>query len=139
MSVNDFSPSCLRQQWRACRRLLPEAAPRIPGRGRSVKRFLVFSGILAAVGLLGMVSYRVRELIAALALFSILFGVLFLIALTGVLVQESAMWLRIQAPQWNRAGRDWALEFAHSLRGRYLWPRWTRRISTPAVPFADSD
>lgn len=63
-----------------------------------------------------MASYLVRELIAALVLFSVGFAALLLIVLICVLAQRfaqgGAMWLRIGVPQWNRAGRDWMFEIA---------------------------
>lgn len=108
-----------------------------------MKRLFIFSGLLFGAGLLGMNSYAVRELFAALILFTAGFTALLLITLLCVLVpraaQGGAMWLRIRAPQWNRAGRDWTLEFAHSLQGRHLRPRWAHRIPTPAVPSTDAD
>jgi hypothetical protein len=108
-----------------------------------MKRLFIFSGLLLGFGLLGMASYVVRELIAALVLFSVGFAALLLITLICVLVQRvaqgGAMWLRIRAPQWNRAGRGWMPEFAHSLQGRHLWQRWAHRVPTPAVPSTDTD
>ncbi len=89
-----------------------------------MKRLSIFSDMLFALGLLGMASYRVRELIAALFLLSVGFAALFLIAVIYVLLygvaKGVAIGLRIRAPQWNRAGRDWIFEFAHSLQGRHL-------------------
>jgi hypothetical protein len=108
-----------------------------------MKRLFIFSGMLSALGLLGMASYLVRELIAALVLFSVGFAAVLLITLICVLVQRvaqgGAMGLRIRAPQWNRAGRDWMLEFAHSLQRRHLWQRWAHRIPTSVVPSTDTD
>lgn len=107
-----------------------------------MKRLSIFSGLLFGSGLLGMASYAVRELIAALVLFSVAFAALLLIALISVFVQRvaqgGAMWFRIRTPQWNRTGRDWMFEFARSLQGRHAWQRWTHRI-TPAVPSTDAD
>jgi hypothetical protein len=104
-----------------------------------VKRLFIFSGMLSALGLLGMASYLVRELIAALVLFSVGFAALLLITLICVLVQRvaqgGAKWLRIRAPQWNRAGR----EVTHSLQRRHLWQRWAHRIPTSVVPSTDTD
>lgn len=108
-----------------------------------MRQLSIFSGLLFGAGLLGMNSYAVRELFAALILFSAGFAVLLLITLICVLVpraaQGGAMWLQIRAPQWNRAGRDWTLEFAHLLQGRHLWQRWAHRTPTPAGPSTDAD
>ncbi len=108
-----------------------------------MKRVTLCSGMLFALGLLGMASYLVRELIAAFILFSVGFAALFLFTLICVLAQRgaqgSATWLRIRAPQWNRAGRDWMFEFAHPPQGRHSWQRWTHRIPAPAVPSTQGD
>jgi ABC-type transport system involved in multi-copper enzyme maturation permease subunit len=84
-----------------------------------MKRLSIFSGLLFGSGLLGMASYLARELIAALVLFSVGFAALLLLTLICLLVSKvahgSAMWLRIRAPQWNRARRDWIVEFSHVL------------------------
>ncbi len=104
-----------------------------------VKRLFQFSGALSVLALLGMTSYRVRELIAGLVLLSLGFAVLFLIILTLVLVQEGAARLRIRVPQWNQAGRDWMFEFAHAVQGRHLWQRWTHRVPAPSVRHTEAD
>lgn len=123
---------------RAVPQALPEAVRKIGLRRSGVKPVCILSGLLLASGLLGTASYVVRELMAALVLFSVGFAALFLIPLTGLLVLNAAhggaIWLGIRAPQWNRAGRAWMFEFAHSLQGRHLWRRWLHRIPTPAVP-----
>jgi len=76
-----------------------------------VKRLVGFSSPLFALGLLGTFSYTVRELIAALAIFSVGFAALFLIAVVFLLclhvTDPVPEWLQRRAPQWNRASRDW--------------------------------
>lgn len=101
-----------------------------------MKRLCLFAGMLLALGVLGLVSYVARELIAVLVLCTVAFTALLLIATIGVLVQrvaEGAVWLGLQSPQWKWAWRDWLSEFAHSLQGRHLWQRWPPRMAAPAA------
>jgi hypothetical protein len=102
-----------------------------------MKRLFLFFGVLSALGLLGMVSFRVRELIAAFVLFSMGYAVLLLIVAFSMLIYRGATGaarkLRIRAPEWNRVGREWMLDSYHSLPIRYLWQRWTHRHPTSAL------
>jgi ABC-type transport system involved in multi-copper enzyme maturation permease subunit len=112
-----------------------------------IKRLSIFSGLLFGSGLLGMASYLVRELIAAFVLFSVGFAAVLLITLICLLVSKvahgSALWLRIRAPQWNRARRDWMVESSHLLieiskRAKtvhwpHLWQASTRWIPNARV------
>lgn len=103
-----------------------------------MKRLYTFSGVVFGIGLSGMASYQVRELLAALVLFTVGFATLLLITMTGVLVHKVArgvtVGVRTRAPQWNQAGREWLLGLAHSVQGLRLWHRWAHRIPAPAVP-----
>jgi hypothetical protein len=83
-----------------------------------VKRLITFSSPLFAFGLLGTFSYAVRELIAALAIFSFGFAALFLISVVFLLCRHATdrapKWLERRAPQWNRASRDWMVALFRS-------------------------
>jgi hypothetical protein len=147
MSPQRFSLSW--GNWRDCLRQWPWEAEVTAGGGPKdwkramiLKRLLVFSGTLAALGLLGVASYQVRQLMAALVLFSAGFGALFVIAAGLVAVHSGTVgvtsWLRIRAPKWNRAGREWRFVFSHFLEGRRLWPRRAHRVPAPVVPSAGS-
>ena len=87
-------------------------------RETNVKRLVRLSAPLFALGLLGTVSYVVRELIAALVIFSVAFAALFLVAVVFLLylhvTGRVAEWLQRRAPQWNRASRDWMVEVFRS-------------------------
>ncbi len=110
-------------------------------RGTIVKRLFTVSGLLLVFGL-GTAPYAVRELMAAFAIFSVGFAALLLITLISFLAlyvsRGGTRWLRIRAPQWNRARRDWVVEFFHLLneiakQARTvhwfrLWQGPTRRI-----------
>ncbi len=76
-------------------------------RGTVVKRLFIL-GPLFAFGLLATASYAVRELIAALFLFSVGFAALLLITSICFLVPDvahgGAIWRRIRAPLWNGLG-----------------------------------
>lgn len=112
-----------------------------------MKRLLIFSGgvlgLGLAIGLLGASSYVGSELVAALVLVSLGFGVVFGLTVGSLLVhrvaKKTAVGLRSRAPQWNRARHDWMAEFGHSLQRRHLWQRWTHRNPTPAVPSIDAE
>ena len=103
-----------------------------------MKRLYTFSGVVLGIGLAGMTSYQVRELLVALVLFTVGFATLLLITLTGVFVHWVAtgvtVGLRTRAPRWNRVGRDWLLGLARSAQGLHLWYRGARRIPAPAIP-----
>ena len=83
-----------------------------------MKGLVGYSSPVLALGLLGTVSYSVRELIAALVIFSVGFAVLFLIAVAFLLCRHATdrapEWLQSQAPQWNRASRDWIVAMFRS-------------------------
>jgi len=83
-----------------------------------VKQLVGFSSPLFALGFLGTFSYAVRELIAALVIFTVGFGVLFLIAVVFLLYHHVSdrvpEWLQIRAPQWNRVSRDWMVALFRS-------------------------
>jgi len=116
-------------------------------RGTVVKRLFIISALLLVSGLLGTASYAVRELMAALAMFSVGFAALLLTTLICVLVLSTVHggtnWLRRRAPLWNRAGRDWMAKFSLSLyaiskqaktvRWSDVWQRLAHRIRKPAV------
>lgn len=108
-----------------------------------MKRLFMISGMLSTLGLLGMTSYAVRELIAALILITVAFAVLLLITLAGVFVyrfaQEGARLFALEAREWSRTGRDWMLELAPSMQGRHLWQKWTHTLPAPVVPSPDGD
>jgi hypothetical protein len=91
-----------------------------------VKRLVTFSSPLFALGLLATISYTVRELIAALAIFSFGFAALFLIAVVFLLclhvTDRGPEWLQTQAPQWNRASRDWMVALFRSGQTPVLIP-----------------
>ncbi len=122
-------------------------------RGTVVKQLVILAGLLFLSGLLGTGSYVVRELIAAFGLFSVAFAALILITIPCFLACDvahgGAVWLRIRAPLWNRARRDWMVEFLYSLKEiakqartfhwRHLWQRWTHRIPNTAVPSTEID
>ena len=103
-----------------------------------MKRLYTFSGVVLGIGLSGMASYQVRELLVALVLFTVGFATLLLITLTGVFVHWVArgvtVGLRTRAPRWNRVGREWLLGLARSVQGLHLWHRWAHRIPAPAAP-----
>ena len=67
-------------------------------RGTVVKRHFILSALLFVSGLLGSASYAVRELLASLALLSVAFFFLALVALGGLLVwcasKQVAIWTR---------------------------------------------
>lgn len=100
--------------------------------------FSICSSGLVLMGLLTMASYAVRELIAALVMFSMGFAALFLIAVAGVLVHNGAYqattWLQVRVPQWDRSGREWMNEFSDSLQRRRWWTRRARIVNPAALP-----
>jgi hypothetical protein len=77
-----------------------------------------YSSPLLALGFLGTFSYAVRELIAALTIFSMGFAALFLIAAAWLLYchvsERGPRWFHEQASQWNRASRDWMVALFRS-------------------------
>lgn len=83
-----------------------------------VKRLVRLSSPLFGFGLLGTAPYAVRELIAALVIFSVGFSALFLIAVVFLLclhvTDRAPEWLQRRAPQWNRASRDWMVAMFRS-------------------------
>lgn len=107
-----------------------------------MKRAFICTGTVLGLGLIGMASPLGREWIAGLVLFSVAYAALFVIALVWLVVENgvyaSIVWLRSQAPNWNRAGRERMQEIAHGLQVRHLWPKWIHKASTP-VPSANGD
>jgi hypothetical protein len=76
-----------------------------------VNLLIGYSSPLLALGFLGTFSYAVRELIAELAIFSVGFAVLFLVAVAFLLYHHPGPgWMHERAPRWGRAGRDWIVE-----------------------------
>ena len=76
-----------------------------------VKRLVGFSGLVFTLGLLGTFFDGVRELAAALVIFSVGFAAFFLIAIALFLlhhvIDRMPEWFERRAPQWNRASQDW--------------------------------
>ncbi|HEX9760899.1 MAG TPA: hypothetical protein VGA40_08260 [Candidatus Acidoferrales bacterium] len=101
-----------------------------------MKRLFICSGTVSALGLIGLSLPIGREWIAALVLFGVVYVAVFMTLLIWLLIENAAftsvVWLRSQAPHWNRAGRERMQEITHALQVRHLWPKWTHKASASA-------
>jgi hypothetical protein len=86
-----------------------------------MKRIALIGGAVSLSGLLAKASYAMRELIAALALFSSGFAVFLLLLVLCFFAMRAAkgmvFWVRMRSPLWNRAVSEWILAFRQSGHG----------------------
>jgi hypothetical protein len=86
-----------------------------------MKRIAMISGAGLVSGVLVKASYALRELMAALALFSSGFAVLLLLLVLCFFAiraaKEMVFWVRMRLPLWNRAVSEWIFAFRQSGHG----------------------